>query len=160
MRHRLELSLTDMNHDLRANIGTRLSLSDFWSCGLNIAFGQVQNKHVTAVGEASCSQVKGHEKRSSYVMGFDPEVLQMCVKPKLREALNLIEKHSYALFGDEKSGLVEVEEIISTSLVSQKRFVLEAVAFSSFLWDGEEYVDSAYKLKTKLTRGEKLFMAG
>lgn len=147
MRHRLELSLTDVNHDLRANTGTRLSLSDFWSYGLNLAFGRVQNKHVTAVGEASCSQVKRHEKLSSYVMGFDPEVLQMCAKPKSREAMNLIEKHSYALFGDEKSGLIEVDEIISTSLASQKRFVLEAVAFGSFLWDSEEYVDSAYKLK-------------
>lgn len=147
MRHRLELSLTDVNYDLRANTGTRLSLSDFWSYGLNLAFGRVQNKHVTAVGEASCSQVKRHEKLSSYVMGFDPEVLQMCAKPKSREAMNLIEKHSYALFGDEKSGLVEVDEIISTSLASQKRFVLEAVAFGSFLWDSEEYVDSAYKLK-------------
>ncbi|KAK1353072.1 UV-B-induced protein, chloroplastic-like [Heracleum sosnowskyi] len=146
MRHRLELSLTDVNYDPRAKTGTRLSLSDFWSYGLNLAFGRVQNKHVTAVGEASCSQVKRHEKLSSYVMGFDPEVLQMCAKPKSREALNLIEKHSYALFGDEKSGLVEVDEVISTSLASQKRFVLEAVAFGSFLWDSEEYVGSAYKL--------------
>lgn len=147
MRHRLEQSLTDVNYDLRAKTGTRLSLSEFWSYGLNLAFGRVQNKHVTAVGEASCSQVKRHEKLSSYVMGFDPEVLQMCAKPKSREAMNLIEKHSYALFGDEKSGLVEVNEVISTSLASQKRLVLEAVAFGSFLWDSEEYVDSAYKLK-------------
>lgn len=147
MRHRLELSLTDVNYDLRANTGTRLSLSDFWSYGLNLAFGRVQNKHVTAVGEASCSQVKRHEKLSSYVMGFDREVIQMCAKPKSMEAMNLIEKHSCALFGDEKSGLVEVDEIISTSLASQKRLVLEAVAFGSFLWDSEEYVDSAYKLK-------------
>ncbi|KAL1834922.1 hypothetical protein ACET3Z_004573 [Daucus carota] len=147
MRHRLELSLTDLNYDLRPNTGSRLSLSDFWSYGLNLAFGRVQNKHVTTVGEASCNQVKKNEKLSSYVMGFDPEVLQMCAKPKSKEAMNLIEKHSCALFGDEKSGLVESDEVISTSLASQKRFVLEAVAFGSFLWDSEEYVDSAYKLK-------------
>lgn len=146
-RHRLELSLTDVNYDLRSNTGSRLSLSDFWSFGLNLAFGRVQKKHVTAVGEASCSQVKRHEKLSSYVMGFDPEVLRMCAKPKSKEAMNLIEKHSCALFGVETSGLVESDEFISTSLASQKRFVLEAVAFGSFLWDGEEYVDSAYKLK-------------
>lgn len=143
MRHRLEQSLADVNYDLRATTATRLSLSDFWSYGLNIAFGRVQNKHVTTVDETSCSQVERHEKKlRSYVMGFDPEVLQMCAKPKSKEAMNLIEKHSCALFGDEK-----LDEVISTSLASQKRFVLEALAFGSFLWDSEEYIGSAYKLK-------------
>ena len=79
-------------------------------------------------------------------MRFDPETLQMCAKPKTKEAANLIEKHSCALFGDEKTGLIKTDEVIRTSLSSLKRMVLEAVAFGSFLWDTEEYVDTVYKL--------------
>lgn len=63
------------------------------------------------------------------------------------EAVSLVEKHSWALFGDEKTGMIETNEVIVTSLSSLKRMVLEAVAFGSFLWDTEDYVDNVYKLK-------------
>lgn len=56
--------------------------------------------------------------------------------------MNLIEKQSLALFGTE-----DHNETIVTSFSSLKRLVLEAVAFGTFLWDTELYVDGAYKLK-------------
>lgn len=80
-------------------------------------------------------------------MGFDPETLQMCAKPKSKEALDLIERHCCALFGDENTGLLETDNSISTSFASLKRFVLEAVAYGSFLWDAEECVNAVYKLE-------------
>lgn len=148
MRYQLEQSLADARYDLGTNTATHLPLSELWSYGLKfVTFGRISNTQTTSVGQVSCSQGKRHEKLSSYVMRFNPEVLQMCAKPKSKEAMNLIEKHSCALFGDEKSDLPESNEMISTSLASLKRFVLEAVAFGSFLWDAEEYVKTVYKLK-------------
>ncbi|XP_022758757.1 UV-B-induced protein At3g17800, chloroplastic-like isoform X2 [Durio zibethinus] len=92
-------------------------------------------------------QEKNLEELKYYVMGFDPETLQRCAKLKSKEAVNLIEKHCCALFGDEHTGMLETDEVILTSFSSLKRLVLEALAFGSFLWDIEEYVDTVYKLK-------------
>ncbi|KFK31332.1 hypothetical protein AALP_AA6G098300 [Arabis alpina] len=77
-----------------------------------------------------------------YISGFDPKILQRCAKPRSREAKNLIEKQSLALFGTKES-----QEIIVTSFSTLKRLLLEAVAFGTFLWDTEEYVDGAFQLK-------------
>lgn len=77
-----------------------------------------------------------------YISGFDPKILQRCAKPRSHEAKSLIEKQSLALFGPNES-----EESIVTSFSSLKRLLLEAVAFGTFLWDTEEYVDGAFKLK-------------
>ncbi|KAJ0244346.1 hypothetical protein HA466_0189950 [Hirschfeldia incana] len=76
-----------------------------------------------------------------YITGFDPETVQRCSKPRTEEARNLIRKQCLALFGMEES-----DESIVTSFSSLKRLVLEAVAFGTFLWDTELYVDGAYKL--------------
>lgn len=148
LRHHLELSLAEANYDLGITCHNRIPLSESWSCGLtNIALGRISSVQSTSVGQESCSQGKKHGKLRCYVMGFDPETLQMCAKPRTNEAMSLVENHSCALFGDEKTGLIETNEVILTSLSSLKRMVLEAVAFGSFLWDSEEYVDRVYKLK-------------
>ncbi|KAM6564848.1 hypothetical protein CsatB_024846 [Cannabis sativa] len=86
------------------------------------------------------------EDLKCYVMGFDPETLQRCATLKSKEATNLIENHSRALFGDEETCSLEAEEVILTSFSSLKRLILEAVAFGSFLWDTEECVNTVYKL--------------
>ncbi|KAL6955693.1 hypothetical protein U1Q18_042170 [Sarracenia purpurea var. burkii] len=152
LRHYLELSLAEANYDLGLTHSTPLPLSESWWCRLkNIAFGRINNTRSKSagqsVGQESCSRGKKSKKLRCYLTGFDPETLQMCAKPKTKEAASLIEKHSCALFGDEKMGLVDTNEVILTSLSSLKRMVLEAVAFGSFLWDTEEYVDTVYKLK-------------
>ncbi|KAI8014747.1 UV-B-induced protein [Camellia lanceoleosa] len=148
LRHHLELSVAEANCDLGITCRNPLPQSELWSCGIkNIAFGRISNTQSIPVGQDSCSRGKKREKLRRYIMGFDPETLQMRAKPKTQEVVNLVEKHSCALFGDEKTGLIETNEVILTSLSSLKRIVLEAVAFGSFLWDTEEYVDAVYKLK-------------
>ncbi|CAF2089692.1 UV-B-induced protein At3g17800, chloroplastic [Brassica rapa] len=95
--------------------------------------------------QLECSLSEGITKQlRHYISGFDPKILQRCAKPRSREAKNLIEKQSLALFGPEEK---EEESVIVTSFSSLKRLLLEAVAFGSFLWDTEEYVDGAFKLK-------------
>ncbi|CAA7400619.1 unnamed protein product [Spirodela intermedia] len=81
----------------------------------------------------------------SYVMKFDPNSLQICARLKSRESVNLIEKHSRALFLD-KAGQNLEDEPVSVTYSSLKHLVLEAVMFGSFLWDVERYVDSVYGL--------------
>ncbi|KAL1207475.1 UV-B-induced protein [Cardamine amara subsp. amara] len=95
--------------------------------------------------ECSLSQHTGSftKQLRHYISGFDPKILQRCAKPRSHEAKNLIEKQSLALFGPKESN----EESIVTSFSSLKRLLLEAVAFGTFLFDTEEYVDGAFKLK-------------
>ncbi|KAJ8558273.1 hypothetical protein K7X08_005039 [Anisodus acutangulus] len=148
LRHHLEQKLDHINPDLGIASSNQLLLSEMQSLGSEIVpFGGTSGTRSTSVGQIPLIREKKPDKLKYYVMSFNPETLQMCAKPKSKEALNLIEKHSYALFGDKKTGLVASDEIISTSLASLKRIVLEAIAFGSFLWDAEEYVRTVYKLK-------------
>ncbi|KAL5702851.1 hypothetical protein ACHQM5_028015 [Ranunculus cassubicifolius] len=89
-----------------------------------------------------CLESPRLEKLSSYVKTLDSDSLQRCAKLKSREAINLIEKHTWALFGDEKIG----DDNMDVTFTSLERLVLEAVAFGSFLWDVESSVDSVYEL--------------
>ncbi|CAA2936495.1 Hypothetical predicted protein [Olea europaea subsp. europaea] len=147
-RYRLERSLDLTNLDFGTDAYCQLPLSEMSSFGSKyIAFGRTNGPNSTSTGQVSCSLGKKHEKLRCYVMGFDPETVQMCAKPKSKEALNLIERHCCALFGDENTGLLETDNSISTSFASLKRFVLEAVAYGSFLWDAEECVNAVYKLE-------------
>lgn len=113
----------------------------------NLLFDRISSIRSESQSQGSSSQVKQPEDLKCYVMGFDPETLQRCAKLKSKEATNLIENHSLALFGDEKTGSLEADEVILTSFLSLKRLVLEAVALGSFLWDTEECVNTVYKLK-------------
>ncbi|KAI3472716.1 hypothetical protein Pfo_028076 [Paulownia fortunei] len=112
-----------------------------------IAFGRISCQRSSSVGQVSYSLQRKRESLRCYVMGFDPETIRMCAKPKSKEAVNLIERHSCALFGDENTGLPEIDDLISTSFASLKRLVLEAVAFGSFLWETENCVNAVYMLE-------------
>ncbi|KAG8371697.1 hypothetical protein BUALT_Bualt13G0115200 [Buddleja alternifolia] len=131
---------------------TQIPVSDMLSLGSEyITFGRISSQRSPYASQlsASYSISRKQEKETlrCYVMGFDREAIQMCAKPKSIEAVNLIERHSSALFGDEKTGLLENDELIVTSFASLKRFVLEAVAFGSFLWDAEDQVNGVYMLE-------------
>lgn len=128
LRHRLEMSLTDPIDDMIFNKFRRK----------NLVFGGIHNTTSTPLFDGK----KKREKLSSYLMGFAADSLAKCAQPNSKEALNLILKHTFALFGD-----VESDEVISTSFATLKRFVLEAIAFGSFLWDTEEYVKTVYNLE-------------
>lgn len=148
LRHHLEQKFDHINPDRDIASSNQLLLSEIQSLGSEIVpFGRISGTRSTSLGQIPLLRGKKQDKLKYYVMSFDPETLQMCAKPKSKEALNLIEKHSYALFGDKKTGLVVSDEVISTSLASLKRIVLEAIAFGSFLWDAEEYLRTVYKLK-------------
>ncbi|WMV31990.1 hypothetical protein MTR67_025375 [Solanum verrucosum] len=85
---------------------------------------------------------KKYDNFRSYVANFDNEIMKMCRKPKFNVTVSLMEKHCSALFGDENQ-----HEEVSTSFASLKRFVLEAVAFGSFLWDAEYHFRKFYRLE-------------
>lgn len=144
LRLHLEQCLILAHHNRHLSNRNSLQFPEMWSYGLkNLVFNRVNNVEPVSLGQGSSKQ----EKLKCYVMGFDPETLQRCAKLKSKEGVNLIEKHSCALFGDTKKGSLETDEAILTSYSSLKRLVLEAIAFGSFLWDTEEYVNTLYKLK-------------
>ncbi|KAL8056432.1 hypothetical protein ABFX02_04G119600 [Erythranthe guttata] len=87
----------------------------------------------------------------NYVMLFDGETLQRYATIRSKEAFNVIEKHTEALFGRPEivitpDGTIDSsnDELIKISFGGLRRLVLEAVTFGSFLWDSECYVDSRY----------------
>ncbi|XVF72311.1 hypothetical protein PTKIN_Ptkin12aG0110900 [Pterospermum kingtungense] len=146
-RHQLERCLT-LTHQERIKHRNSLQFPDLLPCGFkSLIFGHVSGTQSVSLGQGPGRLEKNLEELRGYVMGFDPETLQRCAKLKSKEAVCLIEKHSCALFGDEQTGMLETDQLILTSFSSLKRLVLEAVAFGSFLWDIEEYVDTMYKLK-------------
>ncbi|KAK8694146.1 hypothetical protein V6N13_071703 [Hibiscus sabdariffa] len=141
-RHQLERCLT-LVHQKRLNQTNSLQFLDLLPCGIkSLVFGHAGNMQSVPLGQGPGRQETNLEELRCYVMGFDPETLERCAKLRSKEAANLIERHSCALFGDE-----QMDEVIKTSFSSLKRLVLEAVAFGSFLWDVEEYVNTVYKLK-------------
>lgn len=149
LRYDLEQCLSLVHRDFCLSRKNSLQVPEMWPHGLkNLVFGHVNNPESVTLGQGTGKVEPKQEKLKCYLMGFDPETLQRCAKLRSKEAVNLIEKHSYALFGDGKKGLLlETDDMILTSFSSLKRLVLEAIAFGSFLWDTEEYVDAVYKLK-------------
>lgn len=114
----------------------------------NLLFGHIsKSMQSKSQSQGSNNQEKKPENLKCYVTGFDPDTLQRCAKLKSKEATNLIESHTRALFSDEKTGSLDPDEVILTSFSSLKRLVLEAVAFGSFLWDTEECINTIYRLK-------------
>ncbi|KAI4328019.1 hypothetical protein L6164_020416 [Bauhinia variegata] len=92
----------------------------------------------------------------SYVMYLDAETLQRYATIRSKEAISLIEKQTQSLFGrpdirvsDDGSLDIASNEVLSITFSGLTMLVLEAVAFGSFLWDAENYVESKYHfLKT------------
>ncbi|KAJ8754335.1 hypothetical protein K2173_002786 [Erythroxylum novogranatense] len=87
----------------------------------------------------------------SYVMYLDAETLQRYATIRSKEAISLIEKQTQALFGRPDVRIAEdgsldtgSDEIVSVTFSGLTMLVLEAVAFGSFLWDSETYVESKY----------------
>lgn len=148
-RHQLEqclrLPTTDQDHLVQMPF---LQFPKIQGTLKNLVLGPMGNMHSDPAGaQKSLRQKSDLENFRQYVMGFDSESLKRCAKLRSKEAAHLIEKHSCALFGDENTGKLGTDGLIMTSFSSLKRLVLEAVAFGSFLWDIEEYVNNVYKLK-------------
>ncbi|KAJ0779669.1 hypothetical protein HanPI659440_Chr06g0229051 [Helianthus annuus] len=90
-------------------------------------------------------------KLRSYVKYLDAETLQRYATIRSKEAISLIEKQTQALFGrpdikiseDGSLGAAN-DEAVSVTFSGLAMLVLEAVAFGSFLWDAENYMESKY----------------
>ncbi|XP_030533710.1 UV-B-induced protein At3g17800, chloroplastic [Rhodamnia argentea] len=88
----------------------------------------------------------------SYVMYLDPETLQRYATIRSKESISLIEKQTQALFGRPDVSVAEdgsidtsSDQVISVTFSGLTMLILEAVAFGSFLWDMENYVESKYQ---------------
>ncbi|KAF5198579.1 Uv-b-induced protein, partial [Thalictrum thalictroides] len=134
LRHQLELCLAQSHRDLQPEHGNYPSLAELYPSGFK------------SVGKSEMCHVR-HENLSSYVVGFDTASLQICARLKSKEAMNLIKKHTWALFGGGRIGEGSCANDIVVTLPSLKRLVLEAVTFGAFLWDVERSVDYVYKLR-------------
>jgi hypothetical protein len=101
-------------------------------------------------GFTDTGEEKSYRLRS-YVMYLDVETLQRYATIRSKEAISLNEKQTQALFGRPdisiaKNGSIETanDEVVSITFSGLTMPVLEAVAFGSFLWDAESYVESKY----------------
>lgn len=101
-------------------------------------------------GFVDAGESKSYRLRS-YVMYLDSETLQRYATLRSKEAISLIEKQTQALFGkpdiriaDDGSIDTLNDEVITVTFSGLTTLVLEAVAFGSFLWDAESYVESKY----------------
>ncbi|GAB4830293.1 hypothetical protein Ancab_019930 [Ancistrocladus abbreviatus] len=144
LRHHLECSLSGTFHSVPSGNWAYIPESGLYVLK-DLALDQMRTSSSTALSRVSSSS---GNNLSYYVMGFDPETVQVCAKLKSEEATNLIENHCLALFG-EKASSQKTNEVIITSISSLKRLVLEAIAFGCFLWDAEDCVDRVYKLTNK-----------
>lgn len=105
-----------------------------------------------ADGESFMDGSEGKSYRlRSYVMYLDAETLQRYATIRTKEAISLIEKQTQALFGRPdirvlEDGSIDTsnDEVISVTFLGLTMLVLEAVAFGSFMWDSESYVESKY----------------
>lgn len=95
-------------------------------------------------------EAKAYRLRS-YVMYLDAETLQRYATIRSKEAISLIEKQTQALFGRPDIRIAEDgsldtsnDEVVAVTFSGLTMLVLEAVAFGSFLWDAEGYVESKY----------------
>ncbi|KAJ0111446.1 hypothetical protein Patl1_01524 [Pistacia atlantica] len=103
LRHHLECSLALAHQNLHVSNRNSLQFPEMWPYGMkNLVFGRVNNVESVSLGQGSTKLESKRENLKCYVMGFDPETLQRCAKLKSKEAVNLIEKHSFSLFGEWK----------------------------------------------------------
>ncbi|CAJ1921534.1 unnamed protein product [Sphenostylis stenocarpa] len=146
LRYTLERSLSSSNYDLHQAQKTGSSFRDRYRYGSkDVMLGNKND--LQFVWHDLIRQDEGIEDLKSYVMNFHSGSFQRCCNLRSREAVQLIESHSNALFGNGKSGLSQHDDVIETSFSSLRRLILEAIAFGSFLWDTEDFIDNLYKLK-------------
>lgn len=133
-RYCLEQNLYLHCDDLCISRETRLSFRGykdefFGQKGYMNSAWRVTSRQQKEIGDLEC-----------YLNGFGPLPLLRRGELRSKEALLLARSHCQALFGSK-------DDMILTSFDSMKRIILEAIAFGSFLWDTEAYIDTLYKLE-------------
>lgn len=145
LRHRLELNLALAHHDASLAHGFQFPAIEGCIKRSEESLAVLDRPGMRSLYQAARDGLSA-EKLRSFIMEFDSETLQRCAKLKSGEAVNLIERHTWALFGDDDKEQLDHRDVVSLTFLSLKRLVLEAVAFGSFLWDVERYVDTFYRL--------------
>lgn len=151
-RYQLERAMKTLPEDFGKN-KTRfqdpLPQSPFWDPDSLIQIPA--DEDISSYGEPLDVDDGQSYKLRSYVMYLDPETLQSYATIRSKEAMLLIERQTQALFGRPdiriaEGGVLETQndEIVSITFSGLTMLVLEAVAFGSFLWDAEDYVESKY----------------
>ncbi|MCO5584682.1 hypothetical protein L7F22_038613 [Adiantum nelumboides] len=90
----------------------------------------------------------------AYILSFDAESLKEFRSIRAKVSHSIVNKHAEALFKEldfrlSSDGSMRVggkDEGTQLNFLRSKGLVLEAVAFGSFLWDVETYVDSYYSI--------------
>ncbi|KAF3790709.1 UV-B-induced protein [Nymphaea thermarum] len=102
-------------------------------------------------GTSDPNEVKNAYKLRSYVTHLDGDTLQRYATIRSKAAVSIIEKQTQALFGRPDIKIAEDgtldtsnDELIGLTFAGLTNLVLEAVAFGSYLWQVESYVDSRY----------------
>lgn len=97
-------------------------------------------------GEKTIDEEMG--KLKAYIRSFDANTLQKTATVRSSESIRVVERHTEALFGkpeveEQAEGATLVkDEGVHVSVRALRRLILEAVAFGSFLWDVETFVDN------------------
>ncbi|RWW02516.1 hypothetical protein GW17_00034393 [Ensete ventricosum] len=109
-------------------------------------------------------ETKSYRLRS-YVMYLDAETLQRYATIRSKESISLIEKQTQALFGrpdiriaDDGSLETPSDEVMGITFSGLMMLVLEAVAFGTFLWEAEGYVESKFHFLSKLSLSTELML--
>ena len=97
-------------------------------------------------------------KLRSYASQLDADTLQRYATIRSKEAVSLIEKQTQSMFGrpdikvlDDGSVNAKDGKMVTITFTELNHLVLEAVAFGSFLWEAESYVESKYHFIILLT---------
>ncbi|KAK9667782.1 hypothetical protein RND81_13G010800 [Saponaria officinalis] len=151
-RYQLERSMNTLPKDFGKNtvkFQEPVPESPFWDPDSLIQIPA--DEEVVSYGPPEDVGEGGSYKLRSYVMYLDSETLQRYATIRSIEAMTLIERQTQAIFGrpDIKvsgGGALETQNdaIVSITFSGLTILVLEAVAFGSFLWDAEDYVESKY----------------
>lgn len=104
---------------------------------------------------SSATQLKTSEFLA-YILLFDTEALRGFLTVRSKESRSIVDKHTQALFkgidfriaSDGSMREDGKEDGSQLNFLRSKGLILEAVAFGTFLWDVETYVDSYYSLVT------------
>lgn len=125
--------------------------SPFWDPDSLIRIQPDYDDDDSLMGSSGGDDGKSYRLRS-YVMYLDAETLQRYATIRSKEAISLIEKQTQALFGrpdikisEDGSLGASNDEMVSVTFSGLTMLVLEAVAFGSFLWDAENYMESKYQ---------------
>jgi hypothetical protein len=145
-----------------------------------VRLGKIRLGETKATGSGALRPVKSALRR--YVESFDQATMVSTARVVSAEGAALVERQTSALFGDIKEltrqmqdavggGVGSAEELyariqsavagnkietVTMSVATQRRCVLEAVAFGSFLRDVEGFVGNEYGLLTPLPAPQNL----